>query len=445
MLGTTRRQAANVQVRHANVDETRTPHTRTLASWFPNLFKKEKENAYEQHGVQEKANDLHTTVKPHPCSKKLKVPKQPKDGYVISKPVALHRDSDDNIRTVLVDHAIHSPAHVHDVSQTAHDEGVDCSAAVHDTYVKPVSPHPNRRNLRRPPIFGEFRPGHRTTYTTVAPQAGSVRRSSTFGNIAPGPWDESPRTSNMAIVEAMSFAPEIPAAAVEQFASVMSTLPSPIEEIASQSNGFMCNRAEEATSSLPRHISTPAEIHAAFDQMQQRADEEYERRMAGGLYARSVTNEEELAYEANAETGLNCVQGQHQTWEELKEIADREYEERLNHTTISEVPSISPSTVASISAASADARVSVADELSEVDWDEWRHNCDGDGEHQRERENAPGGAAPPANKTKKPSRSGARRTAPRVVARVARFFRIGKDLIRFLSGGPVITPFATLR
>lgn len=218
----------------------------------------------------------------------------------------------------------------------------------------------------------------------------------------------------------------------------------------------LADLAEHPISTIPsvgassRPLSSPiaADLPLTFDEMLRRADEEYELRMAGEHHLESVIEDEELADQADIEMGSDVtgVEGHHLTWDELKEIADREYDERHHHSAAaSEVLSASPSSVASVSVASADDRASVVSELSEVDWEEWRYHRDGDEEHQRHREDESGGTAPSAPRVKKPSRSQARRTAPRAVARVVRFFRVGKEVVRFLYDGAVITPLAILK
>ncbi|KAG8849402.1 hypothetical protein FRB96_000844 [Tulasnella sp. 330] len=469
MFGTIRRQAANVQVDNVNVAGTPTPHQRTLTSWFPNLFftnKKEKKNTPQEDVVNAKASDLQATPTVHSNVEKCKTPKKPKGEYVISKPSLVKRnDSEENVRAVLVDELNSSPANTEDAVRATHitQETEPSAAPTHEAPVpfSPVVCNPNRRNHRLPAIFGEYRPGYRTTILTVAPGADLVEWDQDCVALVNGASTRISTAESNDLTRA-AYKDFIPRLSVDSFASGISSAYEPpaspiiamtVEEgrllsseallaLASISHAQDAEQQLGATQRYSREASHPpsspttAEQHAVFDDLVRRADEEYERRMGGELYPGSVSDDEVAN---QAVTGPASIEDNDLTWDELKEIADREYEEGLRHSLpSSDAPAVRLSTMASVSAASADGRASAAEELPEVDWEEWHHGRDGDEEHRGRGGHAFDRAAPSETHTKKRS-SQARRAIPRAARRVVRFFKTGKKFVRFLSGGPMVT------
>ncbi|KAG8889118.1 hypothetical protein FRB98_005733 [Tulasnella sp. 332] len=143
--------------------------------------------------------------------------------------------------------------------------------------------------------------------------------------------------------------------------------------------------------------------------------------MGRELYPDSFSEDIELANQANTGMGTESAsaEGLHWNCGQLRGVGDREYEERLQHSTpLSEAPSVKPSTVTSVSMASVNDRTSVVEGLSEVDLERWVMIVMG-------------------MKSTKVSR--AQRTIPRAARCVARFFKIGKEFVCFLSGGAVVT------
>ncbi|KAG8883544.1 hypothetical protein FRB97_006391 [Tulasnella sp. 331] len=479
MFGTLRRQS---NVSGANLGAT-SKTEKTLAPWFPNPLHIKKERV----PVSENVNDKLETPKVPPSKKKFKAPTKPTGGYVISKPMAVQHEYGVDSRVVVVDQVPYSPVVVYDTPQ-ARDETEPLTTSIYSTYVEPVNYNPNRRNHRRPPILSEFRPGPRSAWATSAPEAGParwanatqaglaiVRGSDKLSSTPVTPQDESAipistattpsnaadlirvehttRLFTLSVASRLPSASELPASPVE-LAAVEEATPSAAEALTKTTDyrvswtqevpGPNSSVRDPENTLLPRSPTT-SEVYVSFEEMVRKADEEYECRCGGELYPTSVADDGRLASQADSEMGIELanIEDHPLTWEELKKKADREYEELFNYTAFPEVRSASPSTVASISAASADDWASVVDELSDVDWEEWRHQRDGDEEHQRRRGSAFEEAAQFTANMRGRSQVRARRTAPRLVRRVIRFFRIGREVVRLLSGGAMITPPTT--
>ncbi|KAG9011421.1 hypothetical protein FRB94_008492 [Tulasnella sp. JGI-2019a] len=414
-------------------------------------------------------------------------------GYVISKPSPIHQSEyERSIRTVFVEQILSAPAA--DVGTYAMTDIQDKETAqISLKREQPVSLlstlyNPSRRNFRLPATLNGFPLGHRTAMATFAPgttpfeMAQVVPDSLAFAlalddNIPTKVDLEAPQTTTTTIdpiqytsnaddltrSEFATHAPQLPTS--NSFASALSSAFQPPAsqitiQITEEGTNATFDEAVIETSlgtsedletakrisfttkdidsrdassardvegiSPPLEPSSGVDAWDSFDEMLRRANEEYERHMGGEVCAASFADEQDVSIEAQTDSA-SVVGSDRPTWDELQQIADREYEERLLRGQAFETLSTS------VSALSPDDRFSVMEELSDVDWDEWRR------EDEEQREYCKGNTLR-GEETRKSVRR-----APRVVAYVVTLFRVGKGMVRLLAGDTTISPLSNFK
>ncbi|KAG9036085.1 hypothetical protein FRB95_009873 [Tulasnella sp. JGI-2019a] len=156
----------------------------------------------------------------------------------------------------------------------------------------------------------------------------------------------------------------------------------------------------------------PPELRHTSNEEQLQTDEEHTRRTSSLICVVGVVDEPVESADIQVDSAT-VVESEHPNWDEIREMADREYELRVQAAEASSV-----SAGASVSARSADYRVSVMEELSDVDWEEVCWDEEGREYH--------------ASNDQQGMKRG--RQTPRTITRVVALFRVGKDMVRFLTG-----------